>query len=305
MPIIDARLFDLAQPILKQNRETRRKRPVRFYLLSGMVYCSGCTHAYSAETSTDWQGQRVKKYRHRVSLGHCLNRSISEANLGKLVWNKIVSILLQPEVLRKGYIEAQERHEESTKRQRVHLETLKHRVINLEQQRQRLTTTYLDPELGLTKREYMEQKARIDDELKSISVEMGQVEKELSEIPTPAQFETLEGFACGVRERLENSIDPPSEEKRTILELLHVKVLIDPGGSISVNGWLGNQISEIGSLSTTSRYSLYRHTPSKAGPGCRTVVPVTPSQRAALPAPPRARSSALGSSNPARRSAPR
>jgi len=162
-------------------------------------------------------------------------------------------MLLKPDVLRKGYLEAQERHEESTKRQRVYLEELKRRVINLEQQRQKLTIAYLDPELGLTKREYIEQKTRIDDELKGLHAEIEQVEKELPNIPTPAEYETLEAFAQSVRERLENSIDPPGEEKRTILELLHVKVLINPNGSVSVNGWFGDQTSDGGLLSTASQ----------------------------------------------------
>jgi site-specific DNA recombinase len=254
-PIITDRLFKAAQPILKENRDYKWNMPARFYLLAGMVFCSECRHVYAPETSTDWSGQTIRKYRHRRNLGHCSNRSLTEKRLGRLVWTKISNKLLHPEVVRSGYLNALESQRESTRRQREHLEALRRKVFALEQQRQNLTTAYLDPDLSMTKKEYIEQRSRIDHELKYLYLDVERYENEIEVVPTPAELETLEIFAAEIRKRLKENEDPSDEEKRKLFELLHVKVMVDGEGEIEVSGW----ISETGAINVSDlaicRYS--------------------------------------------------
>ena len=215
-----------------------------------MVFCSDCKRVYSAETNKNWEKQVVKKYRHRISMGHCINRNITEKRLERIVWERVVLALLNPEVLEQGYLESLERQEIAQKRQRAHLETLNQKCINLKKQRENLTAAYLDPEIGLTKNEFVEQKARIDRELKEVLDEISSLEKELEAIPTPAEFETLQRFAEKIRVRLENNIDPTPQEKKKLIELFHIKVWVPVDGKITVTGWLdGRNDGELPSAS--------------------------------------------------------
>ncbi len=63
----------------------------------------------------------------------------------------------------------------------------------------------------------------------------------------------METFAAEVRERLAGNYDPSPEEKRQILELLHVRVWIGIDGGVRVSGWFGQEDeTSTRQLSTTS-----------------------------------------------------
>jgi site-specific DNA recombinase len=124
-PIIPQEVFDATSEMLKNNKDRVRKRPGRFYLLAGMVLCSECDRPYLAQTTIPSNHKYIHQvYRHRISQGHCSNKSITATKLEPMVWGKVVEILLDPKSLRRGY-EAMMREEESKKgRQITHLETI-------------------------------------------------------------------------------------------------------------------------------------------------------------------------------------
>lgn len=124
-PIIPPDVFEAAQEIIKHNKEQVRKRPKRFYLLSGMVVCSECKKPYFSQTITRQVNPYIQQgYRHRINQGHCSNRWITIKKLEPLVWERVVNILLNPAYLRKGYEQMMDEEREKQARQITHLETL-------------------------------------------------------------------------------------------------------------------------------------------------------------------------------------
>lgn len=251
-PVVSKALFEQAQGLLRENRTTLRRQARRFYLLSGKVFCEACGHAYSPQASLAGRNRRTSDalaYRHRKKSGHCINRMVSARKLEPLVWEEMIKVLLDPKNLYKGYQESLEQQQATQARNRVHLETLAQSLTRFEQRRQNLTTAYIDPEIQITKAEYLEQKNQIDGEIRSIKEEIERIQSELDKIPTPAELETVEVFVATIRQQLDTSRELPPMEKRAILDLLHVRVLISIEGKARITGWF--QPPSDGLLSTT------------------------------------------------------
>lgn len=123
-------------------------------------------------------------------------------------------------------------------------------LARFEQRRQNLTAAYTDPEIQITKAEYLEQKNQIDGEIKTIKQAMARVQAELDKIPTPAELETLEVFATTIRQQFDANQDLTLQDKRAILDLLHARVLINVEGKARITGLI--QSPSDGVLSTTS-----------------------------------------------------
>jgi site-specific DNA recombinase len=229
-----------------------RRQTRHFYLLSGKVICEECGHAYYPQADPAGKGRRKNDglaYRHRIKSGHCTNRMISAKRLEPLVWDEMVRILLDPKNLLKGYQESVEQQQATQVRNRVQLETSAQSLNRLEQQRQNLLAAYTDPEIQLSKVEYVEQKKKIDDQVKTVKKEMERIQSELDKIPTPAELETVEAFAASIRQQLDAKHDLLPEDKRAILDLVHVRVLINLQGKTRITGWF--QPPSNGVLSTT------------------------------------------------------
>ena len=79
------------------------------------------------------------------------------------------------------------------------------------------------------KAEYIEQKERIDKESAELHSEIEPVEKELANVPTSAELETLEEFIATIRESISDQGVLSPELKRQVLEMLHAKLVIDRG----------------------------------------------------------------------------
>ena len=234
-PIIDAATFHEAQILLRENLETKKRMPSRFYLLAGMVFCANCNRPYSAGAQKKRSGKIVLFYRHRLSHGHCRNHLISAHILEPIVWEEIRKIMLDPNRLYEGWAQSREREAESQQRQQAYLEELHRAVSRLEERGQNLTRAYTDPDIEMTKNEYLAQRAQINAELKIATQKIQEIETTFSFLPSPDEFANLEAFASQVRANLVEDISP--QEKRELLELLHVKAIIMVDGSIEIDGW--------------------------------------------------------------------
>ena len=233
--------------MLEDNQSQKRTTPTRFYLLSGMVICENCGRPYMSQTKKAGRHRRAndaQSYRHRAIEGHCINRTVSARVLEPIVWDEVIGILLDPDRLRKGYYASIEQQQTTIATQKSHLETLQKGLFKLEKERQNLTALYIDPEIKMTKTEYLEQRVRIDDQIKAVVEDIASTEAELASVPVPIEFESLEKFASKVREKLTCGYDPTPEEKRHILELLHIKVHLGLDGSIRLDGWFTDDEEE-------------------------------------------------------------
>ncbi len=255
-PIIDDWLFDEAQRRLEENHMTMRVQPKRFYLLTGMVFCTECERPYFTQTKPAGKNRQIndaQTYRHRAKEGHCTNRTVSARRLEPIVWDEVVRILLDPGKLREGYEGSLEQQEQTRARHKSHMETLQRQLVKLEKEQTNLTEIYVDPDIQMTKGEYLEQKARIEAEKASVIRELDQLKEELQNLPTIADLETLEIFAKKIRNRLDGNYDPTPEEKRKILDLLHAKIWIGNDGRVTVSGWFDVDERDSSCLSSTTR----------------------------------------------------
>jgi site-specific DNA recombinase len=252
-PIIENWAYQHAQNRLAENREIRKRRPTRFYLLTGMITCADCERPYISQTALAGRSRRANDasfYRHRIKNGHCSNHTISARVLEPIVWGEIVTLLMEPEQLKQGYLEALEQQKLTISRQMGLLSTLKERLFKYEKQRQNLTALYIDPDMGMTKDDYLEQKGRIDNECKSISAEIEQVEIDIKNAPLPMGYEDLATFSQVVREGLEANEEPKPEDKRLILDSLHVRIILDGVGNCKITGWFDKEIEVCTGLKT-------------------------------------------------------
>jgi site-specific DNA recombinase len=232
-PIIPPHVFEAAQTIRKHNREYRRKLPKRFYMLSGMVFCMNCERPYSA---TSLNAGRTG-YRHRIKQGHCSNRWRNAKELETLVWDRIVEVLLDPSSLRKGYEKMMEEEQEKQARRINHLEAIQKGIEKLQAKRSRLQQIYIDPDIGMTKEEYLSEKNLLEDQINAAHEEMERIEKDLTKVPTERDLVALEEMASKIVRALGNNLDIAPENKREVFKMLNLKVLIALDGRIKIEGW--------------------------------------------------------------------
>jgi site-specific DNA recombinase len=245
-PIIENGLFEAAQEILHRNREYRRKMASRLYGLGGKVFCEECNRPYLAQTLNAGTGGRTKTtqyYRHRVNHGHCCNKHISVSLLENAVWEKVEALLSDPASLRAGYEKALEKERSSHIRQLELREVIERELGKLEQKQKNLTAAYTDPEVRMTRAEYLEQREKNQEDLKHAAVKLQEVESQLSNLPSPQEYESLERFAEELKEVLAGEeLQSTPIYKRRIFELLHLKVYVDLNSGGRITGWFSDSI---------------------------------------------------------------
>lgn len=239
-PIIGVTTFEKAQLRRKDNRQFRRKQPKHRYLLNGLVRCSECKRTYVAQSTnpTKHTGPNGNQcYRHRKTLGHCMNKQISTRILDKIVWDKILSILLDPVSLEVGYEQAIEQQKLTMARKIAQIETLERALLKVKQKRQNLSNAYLDPDIQMPKVEYLEQKGRMDEEASSIEEDLENLRQEVATTPQPADLDVLKRFAEEIAQGILPEEGLSLERKRKILDMMHVKVIYHPDGQVELDGW--------------------------------------------------------------------
>ena len=132
-------------------------------------------------------------------------------------------------------------------RQMRHLEVLRNGIEKLEAKKRRLQTFYLDPEIGMSKGEYLSEKKLLDNDIRIANADIERIESELKKVPTDADLESLEAMASKIVTALGYNLDIPAVDKRCVMEMLHIKVIISPDKNVTVEGWF----SDDGLLSTS------------------------------------------------------
>ena len=246
-PLISQALFDGAQLIKDENKVRVRRRPKRFYMLTGMVICNECERPYVSQTdipdtspSSDGRIHRkteAQSYRHRIIAGHCRNHQISANLLEKIVWDKVLGILMDPDALVEGYQQALEQQMVVYKKKRALIDTLERNLHKNKAKKQKLNAAYLDPDIEMSKHEFLEQKSALDDEAKIIEDDLATKRREIDNIPLPADIETLKEFALGIVRGIEPVEKLTRQRKREILKVMHVTARICLNGDVKLDGW--------------------------------------------------------------------
>jgi hypothetical protein len=172
-----------------------------------------------------------------MASGHCCERWVTRKWLEPIVWEKVVEILLDPDSIRRGYEKMMENEGGRMQREIDHMETLQTAIEKLLNKRKRLQTVYLDPDIGMSKEEYLAEKQILDDSVAQAQEEIEKITKALNRIPTEADLVQVEEMANRIVEGLGYNLDIPEDQKRCILKLLNLKVIITPHKDITLEGW--------------------------------------------------------------------
>ena len=136
-----------------------------------------------------------------------------------------------------------EKEQEKQARNIKHLEAINMGVEKLLAKRGRLQQVYLDPDIGMSKEEYLAEKKLLDDQIRLAQEDVERIGAELSKIPSKADLVDLEEMAEKIVTSLGNNLDIPEEAKRKVLELLNVKVILSPDKEIKVEGWFSSEVN--------------------------------------------------------------
>jgi len=95
----------------------------------------------------------------------------------------------------------------------------------------------------MPKAEYLEQRNKIQADLKNAAGKLQEIEANLSELPTLEEYESLECFAMQIKELLTGADwqTTPANNRR-VLELLHIRVFLDYSGAGRITGWFGEAV---------------------------------------------------------------
>lgn len=221
-PLVDAVIFDRAQRRLDHNREVKRRKAKRFYLLSGMVTCDNCHKVYAAATSSS-HGRQRSQYRHAKQFRHCRNHAINAEILEPAVWEGVLRVLLDPAELAEGIEAALADTQEKQARARTHLETLRSNLEKLDRRKANYMRMYADEDM--TRDEYHKQRAEVDRERAEIVKQVDSIEEQLADTMSEEELTDLHATSEEMRSAVERG-NLSEEEKRELLLNLRVRVTV-------------------------------------------------------------------------------
>ena len=239
-PIISGATFEKALQRKKENQRHFRKRPKHKYLLNRLVVCSECNRPYVAQYTPPSKRRGpngIKTYRHRIIAGHCMNKQFTCRYVDEYAWSKVLNILFYPDALEAGYEQSLEYQKQMMARKMAQIETLERALQKLKQKRKNLSNAYLDPDIQMSKVEYLSQKGYLDDEERIIEEDLGNLRLEVNTMPQPAELQALKSFAAEICQEISLQQEITLEKKREIMEMLHIKVILHPDGEIDLDGW--------------------------------------------------------------------
>ncbi len=181
-----------------------------------------------------------------------MNKQISARVLEPIVWKKVLGILLNPIALREGYEGSLQLQRESQATKIAQMETLDRAMGKLKVKRQNLNDAYLDPDIKISKGEYLEQKLQLDEDTQLIEKDLEDLRNDMVDIPEPASIEALENFAAEIVDELFADQEITFEKKRRLFEVMHLRVVLHPAGNVEIAGWFNVRESDGGFLASTS-----------------------------------------------------
>ena len=95
--------FEIAQELLKKNREFSRRNTTEPSILQGLTVCGLCGHSYYKKSRGSSKSRKYVYYMCRSSLvkgiTKCNNRKINQGELDKCIWDNIIELLKNPQLI--------------------------------------------------------------------------------------------------------------------------------------------------------------------------------------------------------------
>ena len=228
-PLINEETFALAQECLQKNKLFALRRTKEPTLLQGILVCNVCGYAYY-RTSTRTSCRKIYYYRclgsddYRYTNGRvCTNRPVRQDYLDALVWQHLLQLLGNPELIR-AEIDRRVRETQKSNPTKIRKETLLKQMARIQNGTDRLLDAYQEgllPMEELRNRipELRKRETGLKSELQSLEARAMDQEK-YTELAW-----NLEEFLIRLRQSAEN-MDVINQQK--ILRILVKEILVGP-----------------------------------------------------------------------------
>ena len=206
--LVSEEMFALAQEQLTKNLRHSPRRTIEPTLLQGMLVCEQCGYALY-RTSTHTSKQKLNYYRcigsdgyRRLSGPICTNRPIRQDYLDRFVWNEIIRLLDNPELIQTE-IDRRQEAARNADPLRKREDELRREQARVEKTCERLVTAYQEGLVTLAQlRQRMpalqKQTQAVESELQSLKM------AELDEAKYLQLAESLGGFRTKLRARADS-----------------------------------------------------------------------------------------------------
>lgn len=227
--IISNTTFIKAAEILKHNKQFRRAQPKRFYLLSGLVYCSECGKPYMSETAPAGKNRRkndYKYYRHRGANQGCENHQISAQKVDDSVleiFHEFTSDVEAIQIAFENYIVDLKAQDASKYTQ---LERLEDEINRASSKRERYVELYSD---GLISKSELETTLyAVDEKAKNLKDRRDSIET--IHLPSVNDLREIEDFITAYKDDVDNL--RIGDIRQALLDL-NARVAIKPKSGIT------------------------------------------------------------------------
>jgi site-specific DNA recombinase len=228
--IVSTEIFDLAQERLASNKRFSPRRTIEPTLLQGILVCQECGYAYY-RTSTETSKRRLYYYRclgsdayRSFNQGHvCGNRPVRADYLDELVWNQIIEMLKNPELIR-SEIDRRVREIQNSSPTKMRKEVLLKEAVRVQKGIDRLLDAYQE---GLLPLEQL--RARMPNLRKREATLKSELQTLEANVVDQDRVRELAGSIEGFLERLNRSAHTLEvKERQRILRLVVKEILIGP-----------------------------------------------------------------------------
>ena len=226
-PIVSDDVFALAEERLEENKRFSPRRTIEPTLLQSMLVCGECGYAYY-RTSTRTSKRKIYYYRcfgsedHRHAKGRvCQNKPIRQDYLDKMIWEQVLSLFADPELIRQ---EIQHRiHEiQDSNPTKMRKEVLDKQIVHQQKSIEKLIDAYQDGLLELD--ELRNRMPELRKRKEALLSELRNIESSVTDEQTFLRMaDNIEGFLERIRGTADN-LDVLDRKK--ILRLVVKEILV-------------------------------------------------------------------------------
>lgn len=237
--IITEELFEEAQTQLQSNNKKSKRNTKQQYLLRGHLYCRQCGHAYCGHIDRTIGYYRCPgKLRITTPVNRCTNKNWRVEKLEALVWEKIETILDNPDFV----INAIEKQRDDAKyidRLEPELQLVEKQLRALDREQKQLLQWALK---GFPEDTVVAENKHINESRSSLQSRKAAIEAQIQASHEAAvSLPKLEEYVQLVREKLTN-LD--FDMKCLALDMLNIKIWLD-GSNVEITGTIPVEDSEV------------------------------------------------------------
>ncbi len=224
--IVDETTWQLAQERRSYNLKMSKRNTRRVYLLRGLVFCGQCGHLMT--------GQGSKSHSPRYRCGHhscrhaglediCRQKSVRVDILDPLVWDHIVSLMMNPNEFEANLREAQQMERAGIRPMELQIENIDRAIAKCNSEASSLTSAVTQV-TGIVGEHLLQKINELNTTHSALIAEREKLVQALTVVKlTNDDIVTMMNFRQDVAKGLESAT---ADDKRQIIETLKVKVTV-------------------------------------------------------------------------------